>query len=352
MGIRRVSDGIIVSIRRYHAPSAMLFFSFVLLMGICSCDLNKPQQDQKAVESSAQQVRKLPLPQRGAQPPAVEQTASPAVNRDSGPAAGESAKPVQAAAPVTPPVTKATPVLPETTKKGSAVTPGEKKALPAHVNVKDPKTAATVKGESKSSQQVKKTQPSVVEKKIAPASETTKTATVVSKQDQKEKPAVSSLKQNTPPSPTRNWVVVAGPYLLEEVLAYDLAKVRKAGFSATVQQGGRRKTSMHRLFLAQYGDRAAAQGELDKLKKITSDAFVLDHAGQHTVYAGSYLLNSRATSEKERLAAAGFTLTVKRIDVAIPSKRLFAGTYRDKVAAESAAHKLRKAGLKNVQIHQ
>jgi hypothetical protein len=330
----------------------MLFLSFALLTGVCSCDLYKPQQDQKSAESSAQQVHKLPLPQRGAQSPAGQPPASPAVNKESGPAAGESAKPVQAAAPVATPVTKTIPVSTEATKKVDVVSPGEKKALPAHVDAKDQKTAAMVKDESKSSQQVKKTQPPVAGKKVTPASEATKTAVVASKPVQKEKPAVPSVKQNTQLSSARSWVVVAGPYLLEEVLAHDLAKVRKAGVSATVQQSGRRKTPMHRLFLAQFRDRAAAQGELDKLKKITSDAFVLDHGGQHVVYAGSYLLNSRAASEKERLATAGFAVTVKLIDVSIPSKKLFVGTYRDKDAAEAAANKLKKAGLKNVQVHQ
>ena len=352
MGIRRVSGGIDVSIRRYYAPSAMLFLSIVLLMGICSCDLYKPQQDQKSAESSAQQVHKLPLPQRGAQAPTGDHPVAPAVSKESGPDAGESAKPVQVAAPVTAPVTKTMPAPSEATKKAAAVSPCEKKALPAHVDTKDQKKAATVKGESKSPQQVKKAQPPVAEKKTAPAGEAAKSAVVVSKQVQREKPAVPSAKQNTQMEPARSWVVAAGPYLLEEVLAHDLAKVRKVGVSATVQQGGRRKTSMHRLFLAQFGDRAAAQGELDKLKKITSDAFVLDHAGKHDVYAGSYLLNSRAASEKERLAAAGFTVTVKQVDVAIPSKRLLVGTYRDKDAAEAAAKKLKNAGLKNVQVHQ
>lgn len=109
---------------------------------------------------------------------------------------------------------------------------------------------------------------------------------------------------------------------------------------------------MHRLFLAQFDDRAAAQGELDKLNKLTSDAFILEHGGKHTVYAGSYLLDSRAASEKERLAAAGFALTIKKADVAIPSKRLCAGIYHDKSAADAAAKKLKNAGIKDVLVHQ
>jgi cell division protein FtsN len=98
--------------------------------------------------------------------------------------------------------------------------------------------------------------------------------------------------------------------------------------------------------LAEYTDRSSAQAELSKLKKYTSDAFVIDNAGMHTVYAGSYLLDARASSEKERLAAAGFSLTVKRAAISIPTKNLTAGSFLEKSAAEDVLKKLRTAGVK------
>ena len=73
---------------------------------------------------------------------------------------------------------------------------------------------------------------------------------------------------------------------------------------------------------------------------------MVDSAGMHVVYAGSYLLESRAGSEKERLAAAGFKLTVKRADVSIPTKNLTAGSFAEKGAAEGVLKKLRAAGVK------
>lgn len=66
----------------------------------------------------------------------------------------------------------------------------------------------------------------------------------------------------------------------------------------------------------------------------------------HMVYAGSYLLDARALSEKERLKAVGFNLTLKRADVSIPTKNLIAGSFADKKVADETLKKLRAAGVK------
>jgi len=151
---------------------------------------------------------------------------------------------------------------------------------------------------------------------------------------------------------THGWTVVVGTYLLEDAMAPDLVKVRKVGLDAAVKPGARKKTNMNRLLLAEYSERSAAQSELDKLKQQTSDAFILTHGEKHAVYAGSYLLDSRAASEKERLAAVGFSLTLKRVNVAIPSKVLTAGNFDDRKAAEEAANKLKEAGLRATVVRQ
>ena len=140
--------------------------------------------------------------------------------------------------------------------------------------------------------------------------------------------------------------MLVGNYVLEEELANDLARVRKAGLEASVVPGTPKKTHMNRLLLAEFTDRDSAQTELARLKKVTADAFIIDSAGMHSVYAGSYLLDSRAASEKERLAAAGFNLTVKRVDVSVPTKNLTAGSFTEKSAAEQALKKLRAADVK------
>jgi hypothetical protein len=103
---------------------------------------------------------------------------------------------------------------------------------------------------------------------------------------------------------------------------------------------------MNRLLLAEFTDRDSAQAELAKLKKYTSDAFIIESAGMHSVYAGSYLLDAPVASEKERLGAAGFRLTVKQVDVSIPTKNLTAGSFTEKSTAEEALKKLRAADIK------
>jgi len=345
MGVRRDSVGsccLKMSRQFGNVPSVRLLLCLLLVVGLCSCDLFEPQKEQKAAEAPV----KMPLPQR-VQPPANNAPAAHTGKVETAPAPGVAPKPAQVA---TAPAVKPVPKKPEVAPANGNV----KQALPARTENKVQKPVVAAKNEVKTPLQAKKAQPAPAEKKSAPVVEKPKTAVVAKKQE--EKTPVSPEKKKTHAVAvgvsSRKWTVVAGPYLLEETLATDMAKIAKTGLSATVHSGGHKKSAMHRLFLGQFDDRAAAQAELDKLKKVTSDAFILDRGGKHTVYAGSYLLVSRAESEKERLAAAGFSLALKRADVAIPSKRLIIGTYRDKAAAEAAAKKLRNAGVRDVRMHQ
>jgi hypothetical protein len=73
---------------------------------------------------------------------------------------------------------------------------------------------------------------------------------------------------------------------------------------------------------------------------------MVDSAGIHVVYAGSYLLEALAVSEKERLDAAGFKVTVKRVEVSIPTKNLTAGSFAEKSAAEDVLKKLQASDVK------
>jgi len=310
--------------------------------------LIRPQQEQKPAEAPAPQVVKKALPPReGAPSPAAPATATapapaPAPGAKQVPAPAAKPEPTKAApaVPVTAPVAKVAPKPKEEPKKAEPAKPVVKQAAPTQVA----KPAQVVaKPVEKQQTLPEKKQAAVVQKKAAsPAPAGKKTAAV-------KKAATKPEKKITPEPGGASggpWTVVVGNYLLEEALAADLVRVRKAGFNAAVQQGARKKSPMNRLLLAEYDDRAAALAALDKLKRFTSDAFVLGQGGEHAVYAGSYLLDARAQSEKERLAAAGFTLTLKHAEVAIPSKLLTAGTFSDKKAAEAAVKKLKAAGLK------
>jgi cell division septation protein DedD len=321
-----------------NASRRILLFCLLLMIGCSSCNRSGQEKSQDA--GGGEQVEKMPLPRHVEGPPAV----APQEKKPAAPATSEAGKP---GSPEAAPAAKQAPPPRAEGKKATTTGAEGKKPLSAKGVAPGQKGAAPATGEAKGPGQGDKS-------KVATGEKTTPSGAVT-------KPAAAAKKQATAPgvkktpapavtAPGGRWTVVIGPYLLEETLASDLTKVRKAGLGATIQSTVRKKAAMNRLFLTQFDDRAAAQAELDKLKRYTSDAFILEHGGRHAVYAGSYLLDSRAQSEKERLAAAGFNLTLKRSDVAIPSRRLVVGTYHDRIAAENVQKKLKGAGLKGTLV--
>lgn len=305
--------------------------------------LIKPQPVNKPAEAPAPQVVKKPMPglvaeagkegAGGAAPEAKSKTATPPEVKPEPP------KPAKAVVPPAATVAKEVPKAKQEVKKADVAKQADKKPLPKPAEKVDQK------------QQTAK----AVEKKQAPAEKKLAAVKAASGKEKaiegpKTKPQVvkagKKVVAKSEQAVRGPWTVTTGPYLLEDSMSADLARIRKAGLEAAVQTDGRKKTTMNRLFLAEYVDRSAAQAELEKLKHFTSDAFIIDQDGKHAVYAGSYLLNDRAASEKARLAAAGFSLALKRAEVAIPAKVLTAGTYNDKKSAEAALKKLRNAGLK------
>jgi len=323
--------------------------------------LIKPMPEQKVAEAPASsQVTKQPLPAPDGGSPKAD---SEEVKKD---AAAPAVKPEPA-----PPVPAAAPAVQDTAKAkeepkvaGEAQTavkkplpavgkaaakkpaPAEKKepaavaSKPAPVEKKEPVAAASKPAAAPAAEK----KPAAVKKAVEkPAAATPAIATV------KKAPQKSVMKEASAPvkaADTGNWTVLVGNYVLEEAMTADLGRVRKAGLEAFIVPGPQKKSHMNRLLLAEFTDRDSAQAELTKLKRVTADAFMIDNAGMHGVYAGSYLLDARAASEKERLAADGFKLTVKRVDVSIPTKNLTAGSFAEKSAAEGVLKKLRAAGVK------
>jgi cell division protein FtsN len=142
------------------------------------------------------------------------------------------------------------------------------------------------------------------------------------------------------------WSIMVGSYVLKDALATDMERVRKAGLSPVAKPGARIKSTMNRLFLSEFKNRADALAVLDKLKRHTPDAFILNQAGKYAVYAGSYLLDARAASEMERLNAAGFNVSLKHAEIEVKSQSLTLGPFSDKKSADDALVKLNAAGLK------
>lgn len=282
--------------------------------------LIKPHEVQKSAEAPASesQVVKMPLPPREVEPAKQTGTA---------PEKEEIPK-TAATAPVTAAVTAAKP----------AAAPVKQASAPAVKSAPAP-TPAKLKEEPQKAEAAK---PAAAAKKPAVAG--IKSAAV---KDNTKKPGsgdqtVVKAKKGA----TDSWMLLIGNYVLEEALSADMGRVRKAGFKPIVKTSARKNKSMNRLFLSDFSDRASAQSTLERLKRYTSDAFIIEQGGRFSVYAGSYLQSESANSEKERLKAAGFVTTIKHSNIAIPSRSLSIGPFNSKKNADAALGRLKSAGIK------
>lgn len=298
--------------------------------------LIKPQEIQKTAEAPvlAPDAVKMPLPPREGE--AVQ---------PGGKAPDETKIPKEAAtAPKVAAAPAAVPAKPVPTPKPAPVPakPQEKQkkveAAKAAVKKPQPTPAAVGSGEKEAAAKAEEKKSAVAEKKSIPAATGVKKAGLDGQA--KHKPIVKTKK-----TVATSWSLAVGSYVLEEALSADMGRVRKAGFKPVVKPSTRKKTAMNRLFVSEYNDRAAALSILEKLKRYTSDAFVIEQGGKFAVYAGSYLQSEAANTEKERLKGAGFPVVVRHAAIAIPSQSLTVGPFSSKKAAESAHDKLKSAGI-------
>lgn len=293
-------------------------------------------QEQPAPPQPAPQVVKQPLPARdGApvQPQVAAPGAAPATPAPVAPAVAP-APPVTAAKPAAaPPVptaaVKPAPVVPVAPASPKPAAPAAKPSEKQPVAVGKPQTqkpATVAKVEQpKPAAAVKPTPAQPVEKKAAAP-----------------KPA---MKRAAPVKTGGPWTLVVGSYVVEERLAVDMAKVKGAGLTPVMTSGQRRMTTMHRLKYGEYADRAAAQQAVDQLKQKAGDGFAIQKAGKHEVFVGSYAQLESAQAEQQRLAAVGVKVNIQKSQVGVPSRKLTAGTFTDRVAAEAALKKLKQAGV-------
>ncbi len=140
-------------------------------------------------------------------------------------------------------------------------------------------------------------------KPATPVKQAEKTA--VTAKNVPQKTAEPVRKAVATPKKSGPWTVVAGLYVVEETLAADLSKVKKAGLTPLMTSGPRRPVSMHRLFYNEYNDKEQARQAVEMLRNKAGDGFSIQRGDKHEVYAGSYAVQSGALSEQKRLAAAG-----------------------------------------------
>ncbi len=325
--------------------SALLVLLLLLVGGFLYTyfftDLIKQPEASKIAEVPKPAVVKMPLPSRDAATVMDAKTNSPA---DATSPNTQTPKQIQ-----NPPVasvaassagkTPLAAVKPkEEPKKPEQSKPLEKNTQPAPVSKPDVKVTATGK-KPVTTDRNNETAKSVSGKKIA----------VKVEKHHKATPAKTSAATEKAGD---GWSILVGHYVLEEALSADMGRVRKAGLAPVVKAGVRKKTSMNRLMLAEFATRDEAQTAIAKLKRYTSDAFIIYQGGKQVVYAGSYLLDSRAASEKERLTATGFPVTLKRTEIAIPTQSLSIGPFSDKKNADAAVGKLKVVGINATIVRQ
>lgn len=148
----------------------------------------------------------------------------------------------------------------------------------------------------------------------------------------------------------KGYSLVVGTYVLESTLKADKAKLEKAGLHPSIAAGPKKNQQMNRLIVAEFESETAARAELDRVKTVSKDAFLLRENGKFTVYAGSYYHHDRAVDEQERLRGQGFAPILKKSVAPVGSWKLTVGGFPTRDAAQEEAAKLRTMGFKPAPI--
>ena len=144
----------------------------------------------------------------------------------------------------------------------------------------------------------------------------------------------------------KGYTLVVGTYVMPSTLKADKAKLERAGVHPTVSVGPKKNQPMNRLVVADYDSYTTASAELNRVKKASKDAFLLQESGRFTIYAGSYYRHDRAVEEQERLRAQGFAPILKKAVAPVGSSKLTVGGFPTREAAQGEAARLRKLGFK------
>ncbi len=291
-------------------------------------------QEQPAQPPSSPQILKQPLPPREGTPAPLPVAAAPA----------STVAPAAAAKPAVPGKAPATTAAPKPAPK-PASTPVVPASLAAPKKPVQP--AASPTGRKPAAGVVKQALPAVAPaKKGEPVKPVARVRGVAHKQAAKKTArAETSVKRPLRVKAGGPWILVVGSYRLEERLAADMARVKELGLNPVMTTGRRRVSTMYRLKYGEYSDRIASQQAVSQLKKQTGDGFAIPSGGNYEVFAGSYAVLAGAQAEQRHLAAAGITVTIKKVQVGVPTRQLTAGTFTDRAAAEAALRRLKQAGI-------
>ena len=304
-----------------------------------------PGATEPAKPAPTQAAAPAAKPAAGAAP-----AAKPAPSGQPAPAAqAKTAKPAAAApanAKVAKPATPAKEAKPATAKPATAakeVKPATAaKAKPAAA-AKEAKPATAAKGAKPAT--TAKSKPATAAKEAKPAAAAAKPAVKPAAEAKAAKGAAPKTAKVTAKPAAGAYVLEINGDLAESEMGPVTTKLKKAGISNVVTSKAQKGEPMHRLFLADFGDRGEAAEELERLKMVAPSAFMLKENNRYAVYAGSFLREGKAAVEQDRLYDKGVRLMLKEATTPVSVVRVRAGSFADQASAQKAAGNLKKSGL-------
>ena len=106
-----------------------------------------------------------------------------------------------------------------------------------------------------------------------------------------------------------------------------MTKLKKTGVTPVKKQIVTAAEPMNRLFIKTLSEQDQAESELQQLKKITADAFLVAADGSYTLYAGSYYTDAKLKAALQRLESKGIKPVIRKATIPVKMARITAGGY-------------------------
>lgn len=158
-------------------------------------------------------------------------------------------------------------------------------------------------------------------------------------------PSLAARRKPTSAEKQGAFTLLIGEFALDRDFKACLTKLKKLGITPIQGKNIEKVEIMHRLFLADFDTHHAAEMELQKLRKVTSSAFILEQNRRYALYAGSFLYQRGAALEQKRLAGKGIKLSLQTAKVKLPINRVTTGSFTSSAAAHKEADRLGKQGI-------
>ena len=308
--------------------------------------LIKPRQEEQPAPPPVAQVKKPlpPRPEGEAGTPTGKVTEEPGKAPKVG-AADQKEKPAGVKGPATPapaPAAKA-PEKPSPAKEAVKQGPGTGDQGPVKTAKEAAKPAA-----SEAAAKAKKPEPAAKGESKAAKPAPAKTDAVkgpAKKEVAKKESGKKSEKKVDVTSKPAALTLFVGEFVPDKDFLALQARLKKMGLSPLHKSELKKAKPMNRLFVGEYPDYDAGSAELERVKKLSGDAFFIETNGKYRVYAGSYFGIRMAEHVKAGLAGKGVTTTLQKAEVPVTVVRLTAGRFADKAAAAATIKKLKAAGL-------